>query len=179
MILATGWQAIDRCLAAAGVRFGVPTLAQTTGGNHVPSSWHWKGCARDYGKSNSDLPAVLAVLLPFAQGDRAPLVELFGLESFWKNGSPIRPNADLFHSHQNHVHAAIRPGATLPAPRTRLESTPMPEEPLPAGVIPAEYPVVAFEATPTGLGYWIVTADGELFAFGDAKYFGRVDVRNK
>jgi len=35
--------------------------------------------------------------------------------------------------------------------------------------------VVAFEPTPTGKGYWIVTADGGVFTFGDAEYHGRVD----
>ena len=41
-------------------------------------------------------------------------------------------------------------------------------------VIQAQSPIIAFEATPTGNGYWIVTADGAVFAFGDAKFLGRV-----
>lgn len=36
-------------------------------------------------------------------------------------------------------------------------------------------PIVAFEAHPSGEGYWIVTADGAVFAFGAAKYHGRVE----
>lgn len=48
----------------------------------------------------------------------------------------------------------------------------MPDDP----AIPnASAPIVAFEATPTGKGYWIVTADGAVFAFGDAPYLGRVE----
>ena len=33
-------------------------------------------------------------------------------------------------------------------------------------------PVVAIERTPTGLGYWLVSADGGVFSFGDAKFYG-------
>ncbi|MGH9285086.1 MAG: delta-60 repeat domain-containing protein, partial [Acidimicrobiales bacterium] len=33
-------------------------------------------------------------------------------------------------------------------------------------------PVVAIEATPTGLGYWLVTARGRIIAFGDAVFIG-------
>jgi hypothetical protein len=27
-------------------------------------------------------------------------------------------------------------------------------------------------ATPTGLGYWLVAADGGIFTFGDASFYG-------
>jgi hypothetical protein len=46
--------------------------------------------------------------------------------------------------------------------------------PMPDDVPQANAPIVAFESTPTGKGYWIVTADGAVFAFGDAQYHGRV-----
>lgn len=38
----------------------------------------------------------------------------------------------------------------------------------------AQAPIVAFEVTPSGNGYYIVTADGAIFAFGDAVYLGRI-----
>lgn len=53
-----------------------------------------------------------------------------------------------------------------------LKGTAMPD-PDP-NVIPAQAPVVALESSPSGHGYWIVCADGEVFAFGDAEYHGRV-----
>jgi hypothetical protein len=34
--------------------------------------------------------------------------------------------------------------------------------------------IVAFEATPSGKGYWMLVDDGGIFAFGDAKFFGSV-----
>jgi len=33
-------------------------------------------------------------------------------------------------------------------------------------------PIVGMAATPTGKGYWLVAADGGIFAFGDAAFQG-------
>ena len=33
-------------------------------------------------------------------------------------------------------------------------------------------PVVGMAATPTGKGYWFVAADGGIFSFGDAQFYG-------
>ena len=33
-------------------------------------------------------------------------------------------------------------------------------------------PIVGMAATPTGHGYWLVAADGGIFAFGDAPFYG-------
>ena len=40
------------------------------------------------------------------------------------------------------------------------------------GDSPLSAPVVGLEATPDGGGYWEVAADGGVFAFGDAGYYG-------
>jgi hypothetical protein len=40
------------------------------------------------------------------------------------------------------------------------------------GSIDLRRPVVAMASTPSGRGYWMVASDGEVFAFGDATYFG-------
>ncbi|MHB1891615.1 MAG: hypothetical protein ACYCUF_12140, partial [Acidimicrobiales bacterium] len=39
------------------------------------------------------------------------------------------------------------------------------------GTFPAA-PVVGMAATPDGGGYWLVAADGGVFSFGDASFFG-------
>jgi hypothetical protein len=39
------------------------------------------------------------------------------------------------------------------------------------GVTPAK-PIVGIAATPDHQGYWLVTSDGGLFAFGDAHFYG-------
>jgi hypothetical protein len=46
----------------------------------------------------------------------------------------------------------------------------------PAAEAPRDFrltkPVVDIAGTPSGEGYWLVAADGGLFTFGDAGYFG-------
>jgi hypothetical protein len=80
------------------------------------------------------------------------------------------PGADIL-GHRD-VFSTACPGsklyAVLDVIRHPWEGT-MPED-----VPQAQAPVVAIESTPTGDGYWIVTADGAVFAFGDAQYHGRV-----
>lgn len=78
----------------------------------------------------------------------------------------------VWRDHFDHVHVAVTRGTFLADP---LETKGDPMADQDPNVHRAQAPVVAFEATPTGKGYWIVTADGEVFAFGDAQYFGRVD----
>jgi len=113
----TGWPSIDAALQALGIHFGAPTTGQTTGGNHVPDSEHYQGRARDYGNANSDDAAIVAALLPYAQGADAPIDELFysPLGIFYKNGSPITPDPGLRQEHYDHVHVGIRPGVDLAA----------------------------------------------------------------
>ncbi len=33
-------------------------------------------------------------------------------------------------------------------------------------------PIVGMASTPDGRGYWLVAADGGMFSFGDAAFFG-------
>ena len=40
------------------------------------------------------------------------------------------------------------------------------------GWCPGAATAVAFTGTRTGLGYWVVLADGRVLAFGDAQHFG-------
>jgi hypothetical protein len=43
------------------------------------------------------------------------------------------------------------------------------------GIVPGGVKVVDLAWTPTGLGYWILGADGAIFAFGDAVYKGALN----
>lgn len=40
----------------------------------------------------------------------------------------------------------------------------------------AAAPVVAFVPTPSGQGYWILLANGNLYAFGDAPNLGDLEI---
>ena len=39
-------------------------------------------------------------------------------------------------------------------------------------------PIVGMAATPDGNGYWLVAADGGVFSFGDAAYYGSAGARH-
>ena len=59
----------------------------------------------------------------------------------------------------------VQTGQELVSPSPFFGSLPV------LGVMPAA-PVVGIAATPDGGGYWLVAADGGVFAFGDARFFG-------
>jgi hypothetical protein len=58
---------------------------------------------------------------------------------------------------------------SFPSP---IVSFPSPIAPLPPGNNRLNQPIVGIASTPDGQGYWEVAADGGVFAFGDAGYFG-------
>lgn len=171
----TGWRALDGLLAARLVRFAPPHAAmpggdpngQTTGGTHASGSYHYAGTARDYGTSDCDGPAIEHELVALALGAGAPVVELFGPGGFYRKGAHYSPSSELRAAHQNHWHAALRPGITLDH-LLDLEGAPMPDPPPP----PARCPN-AVAATPApGGGTWVVGADGGVWAFDGAPFHG-------
>lgn len=44
---------------------------------------------------------------------------------------------------------------------------------------PGYAPLVGFVPTPTGQGYWMILADGAVYAFGDAVFQGRLIIEEK
>lgn len=97
------------------------------------------------------------------------LINELGRQGLLAGGADILGHRD--------VYATACPGsklyAVLDVIRHPWEGTVPDDDP---NVHQAQAPIIAFEATPTGKGYWIVTADGAVFAFGDAAYLGRVRV---
>lgn len=80
--------------------------------------------------------------------------------SFWSKAVRDR--------HHDHNHLAVARGFTYNSP----------EEFMPAddpNRVNVNAPIVGMAATPTGKGYWLVAADGGVFSFGDAAYFGNVE----
>lgn len=123
----------------------------------------------DPGKAKGQLLAIAQAFLPA----RAQLAELFCTHLGYgiKNGRRIVPSASVNLAHRNHVHVAVRRG-------TFLAPVPLPKNGVPVAdpnIPQAQGKVVAFTITPTGKGYWIVTDKGEVFAFGDAAFYGRVE----
>lgn len=85
----------------------------------------------------------------------------------------LLPGADVLGHHD--VAATACPGTklydVLDVIRHPWEGTAVSDD---ENVHQAQAPIVAFEVTPSGNGYYVVTADGAVFAFGDARYHGRV-----
>lgn len=80
--------------------------------------------------------------------------------SFWSKAVRDR--------HHDHNHLAVAKGFTYNSP----------EEFMPAddpNRVNVNAPIVGMAATPTGKGYWLVSADGGVFAFGDAPFLGNVE----
>jgi hypothetical protein len=75
--------------------------------------------------------------------------------------------------HFDHVHVAVPRGSFLSYPTPNLVTGgQMADDPNRPNSIA---PIVGIAATPTGKGYWLVAADGGVFAFGDATYLGNVE----
>ena len=70
--------------------------------------------------------------------------------------------------HHNHNHLAVAKGFTYNAPEDFMPA----DDP---NRINVNAPICGIAATPTGKGYWLVAADGGVFAFGDATYLGNVE----
>lgn len=168
------WRNIDRFLAAHRVRIGAPTLGQTTGGAHKPNSFHYQGRARDYGRSSSDLRAILETLSPYALGADPIIEELFGLNTYADGGRLINPSKQLWASHQDHVHVALRAGRTLPIPADDQEDN-VPDNPdLPNIEGPLQLHVVADQQGLVTAYAIFSVSTGELHGYGPGwRYFGR------
>ncbi len=146
-------------------------VTHTTDGKHSAGSYHYVGRAVDIALPSGpswdspELGRVAAELL------RLVPIEFIS-EFIWagpgaiyiKNGRRVAPYATA--QHHNHIHLAATSAFTYT------------EAPVPDPAAPPNYPVIAapvsISVTPTGNGYLILCADGGVFAFGDAKYLGRV-----
>ena len=110
----SSWEEIDEFLTKRGVRIGPPTVGQTLGGQHEkPSSYHYRGLARDYGVHDSDASGAARRLEFIATQPNGPIAELFfvPLGIWYKDGRRI-PGSRVG-GHRNHCHEALREGGHL------------------------------------------------------------------
>lgn len=172
--MSDAWRSVDAYLGALGIRYGSPTVGQTTGGTHAPGSLHYSGRARDYGRSQSDMPAIISALLPFAEGPDHLIQELFGLGVFWKSGRVITPSTSLRTAHQDHVHVGLRAGKVMPrpAPKPKQEEPAMPDDPARPNITgPVELHLVV-GATGVCTGYYLFSpTTAELHGYGPGAQF--------
>lgn len=83
--------------------------------------------------------------------------------------------------HHDHVHVSVDRGVIVrwvgPPAHAKEEEAAVAAPPPDNPDIQNVYSDVAgIAGTPTGRGYWIVTKDGAVYTFGDAEYFGGVEV---
>jgi len=171
---------------------GLPhRVTDVNGPGHAPSSYHYAqgtggiGTAVDLagvtpGVSPATANQMLALyraLLPVA----ASLAELIhagpGVTVAVKNGRRVDgPTVyrTVWADHADHVHVAVPRGVFLshPTGTVEMEARMVPNDPDRPDV---NAPIVGMASTPTGKGYWLVSADGGVFAFGDAQYLGNVE----
>ena len=156
------------------------TVTSTTGGAHTATSHHYSGRAVDLADPDGpgwDTSALLFIneriiqTLPLSM-----IVELIYSgpgATCVKNGRVVvgrdAYGRAVMARHHDHVHLAVVADFRFNGPE---EAPTVPDDP---NIPNAQAPVVAACPTPTGRGYWIFTADGGVYGFGDAEYFGRVE----
>lgn len=153
-------------------------VTSTTDGAHSKMSYHHSGRAVDLAARSGpgiDTSALLEIneqiirLIPLSM-----IVELIysGPGNICvKGGRVVRGDAaygpTIMGRHHDHVHLAVvshftyQGGPEMPADDPKR--------------INVTAPVVGMAASPTGRGYWLVCADGGVFAFGDAEMIGNVE----
>lgn len=171
-------EALIAYMAASGLPHRVTS---TTGGKHAETSRHYmpgtdgQGLAVDFaGSQPMDKPAMLAIyraLLMVGPQLRELIFTHHDADILIRRGQRVVPAvyAGVLASHVNHVHVSVNKGTFVEWPKQEAPVSDVNPE-LPK----ASAPVVALVPTSTDKGYWIVTADGAVYAFGDAVYHGRV-----
>lgn len=154
-------------------------VTHTTDGVHALKSLHYSGRAVDLAARagpGADTSALLAIneqivqMLPLSM--ISELIYAGPGAVCVKNGRVVSGVATygpaVLSEHHNHVHLGVIPTFTYNSP----EAPPMADDP---NIPNSQAKIVAAFPTPTGKGYWIITADGAVFAFGDAEFHGRIE----
>lgn len=153
-------------------------VTSTTDGAHTKRSHHYSGRAVDLAAPSGpsrDSSALLQInegiiqFIPLSM--ITELIYSGPANTCVKDGRIVSGRVaygnEVMDRHHDHVHLAVIPTFTYNGPEE-----PVPDDP---NIPNSQAKIVAFAPTPTGKGYWIVTADGAVFAFGDAQYHGRIE----
>jgi hypothetical protein len=155
-------------------------VTSTTNGAHTKTSYHYSGRAVDLAARSGpgvDTDELLAIDEGIIQVVPLSMISelIYGgpgnvcvQNGRMVNGMSVFGPA-VMGRHRDHVHLAVVSDFTYTGP----EVTIMPaDDPNRTNV---NAPIVGMAATPSGKGYWLVAADGGVFAFGDATYMGNVE----
>lgn len=150
-------------------------VTSTTNGAHAKASYHYSGRAVDLAAREGpgrDTPALLTInkeIVAFMPLSVISELIYAGPGNICiRNGKAFAYSADVMARHHDHVHLAVvegfryqQGGSAVPADDPNRQNV--------------NAPIVGMAATPTGKGYWLVAADGGVFAFGDAVYLGGME----
>lgn len=183
MTISRECQSIVDYVESTGLLYRVTDI---NGPGHSDGSYHYaagtggQGLAVDFGGATPGLnpttqiqmTAIYHALMDVA-GQLAELIwNAPGITTAVKNGKQV--NGATYYGplvwgdHRDHVHVAVPKGTFL----TPKPGGPVADDPNRPNV---NAPITGIAATPTGRGYWLVSADGGVFAFGDAQFFGNVE----
>jgi len=153
-------------------------VTSTTDGAHTKTSYHYSGRAVDLaarsgpGVDTSELLEIDEQVIQFVPLSMISELIYGGPGNVCvKNGHIVDGlgtyGATVLGRHRNHVHLAVTSDFRYSG------GSPLPnDDPNRAN---SNAPIVGMAATPTGKGYWLVGADGGVFTFGDAVFFGNVE----
>lgn len=182
-------QSIIDYVEATGLLYRVTDI---NGPGHAGGSYHYadgtgaEGLAVDFGgvtpgvtnATTIQMGAIYRTFLDVA----SQLAELIyngpGISVAVKDGKPVNGRAYygplVWGDHRDHVHVAVHRGTFLSHPAGTIPggSTMPTDDPNRPN---SNAPITGITATPSGKGYWIVAADGGVFAFGDAPFLGNVE----
>src|ERR1041384_4890718 len=99
--------------------------------------------------------------------------DAYGLHTRYRMAPSAWLNFDGWCGHQHVPENEHSDPGRIPIERLLERLTTVADDAPPVYKVQAK--LFAFEATPTGKGYWIVTVHGAIYAFGDAVYLGRLD----
>lgn len=187
----------SRAIIAYVEAAGLPhRVTDVNGPGHVDGSWHYvkatggTGTAVDFGGAipgvNQTTVLQMAAIYRALLDVGGQLAELIysGIDV---DGRPVtiavhqgrRVDGASFYGpavwrdHFDHVHVAVPRGVFLSHPTGTLQGGQMAvDDPNRTNV---NAPITGIAITPTGKGYILVAADGGVFTFGDAEFFGNVE----
>ena len=154
-------------------------VTSTTNGAHSKTSYHYSGRAVDLAAREGpgwDSEQLLQINETIIRQIPLQMISelIYGGPGavLVKNGKLVHPNAYgpvVLGRHHDHVHLAVVSSFTFNGPEVTAMAVDDPNRPN------SNAPIVGGFATPTGQGYWLVAADGGVFAFGDARFMGNVE----
>jgi hypothetical protein len=184
-------QAIIDFVEATGLPYRVTDV---DGPGHAKGSYHYRQGTGGVGLA-VDLAGVTPGITPVTAAQMSAVYHVFlavaaqlaeliysgsGVTVAVKNGRRVDGatyyGATTWADHRDHVHVAVPRGIFLTplshALGTLSTGGQMAGDPNRPNV---NAPIMGIAATPTGKGYWLVAADGGVFAFGDATFLGNVE----